>query len=141
MTPRGPIRYLVLDTEAASTLLASTPVNPKRAAVLIAVAAANGQGVVPTAVRGEAAWDRTDPGAANANGLIRADDVLDRSGADRIAQLRKVVAEASVVDAAVALAAERVGGSGGVVEVLTSDMADLQKLAAHIRVRLDVVRL
>ena len=141
MTPRGPVRHLVLDTEAASALLSSTQVNPKRAAVITAVAAANGERVVPTAVRGEARWDRTDPGAANANRLIRADDVLDRPGANRVAQLRRTVAAASVVDAAVALAAERVGRGGGVVEVLTSDIADLQNLSAHIRVRIDVVRL
>jgi hypothetical protein len=138
---RGPIRHLVLDTEAASALLSTTPVNPKRTAAITAIAAANGQCVVPTAVRGESGWDRTDPDAANANRLIRADDVLDRAGANRIAQLRAVVAAASVVDAAVAVAAERVGGSGGVVEVLTSDMTDLRKLSAHVRARLDVVRI
>lgn len=139
--PRGPIRHLVLDTEAASALLSTTPVNPKRTAAITAIAAANGQRVVPTAVRGESGWDRTDPDAANANRLIRADDVLDRAGANRIAQLRAVVAAASVVDAAVAVAAERVGGSGGVVEVLTSDITDLRKLSAHVHARLDVVRI
>ena len=141
MTPRGPVRHLVLDTEAASALLSSTQVNPKRAAVITAVAAANGERVVPTAVRGEARWDRTDPGAANANRLITADDVLDRPGANRVAQLRRLVPRASVVDAAVALAAERVGPGAGVVEVLTSDVADLQSLSAHIAARIDVVRL
>jgi hypothetical protein len=141
VTPRGPIRHLVLDTEAAYALLASTPVNPKRAAVVTAIAAANGQRVVPTAVRGEAGWDRTDPGAASANQLIRIDDALDRPGGNRVAQLRAVGAGASVVDAAVALAAERVGGSEGVVEVLTSDVADLRDLAAHVRARLDIVHL
>jgi hypothetical protein len=141
VTPRGPVRHLVLDTEAASALVSSTRVNPKRAAVITAVAAANGERVVPTAVRGEARWDRTDPGAANANRLITADDMLDRPGANRIAQLLRVVASASVVDAAVALAAERVGSGGGVVEVLTSDVADLQSLLAHIGARIDVIRL
>ncbi len=141
MRPRGPVRHLVLDTEAGAALLSSTPVNPKRAAVITAVAAANGQCVVPTAVRAEAGWDRTDPGAANANRLIRADDVLDRTAANRAAQLRAVAPGASVVDAAVAVAAERIGGSGGVVEVLTSDVADLQNLSAHVRAHLDVVRL
>jgi hypothetical protein len=67
VTPRGPDRHLVLDTEAASALLSSIQVNPKRAAVITAVAAANGERVVPTAVRPEARRDRTDPGAANAN--------------------------------------------------------------------------
>jgi hypothetical protein len=141
VTPREPVRHLVLDSEAASALLSSAQVNAKRAAVITAVAAANGERVVPTAVRGEARWDRTDPGAANANRLIRADDVLDRPGANRVAQLRRTVAAASVVDAAVALAAERVGRGGGVVEVLTSDIADLQNLGSHIEAHIDVVRL
>jgi hypothetical protein len=74
-------------------------------------AAANGRHVVPTAVRGEAGWDRTDPGAANANRLIRAHDVLDRTGAN-LAELRKIAAEASVVDAAVALALSGSGAAG-----------------------------
>jgi hypothetical protein len=141
VTPRGPVRHLVLDTEAASALLSSTQVNPKRAAVITSVAAANGERIVPTAVRGEARWDRTDPGAANANRLIVADDVLDRAGANRVAQLRRAVARASVVDAAVALAAERVGSSGGVVEVLTSDVEDLEILSTHIGAHINVVRL
>jgi hypothetical protein len=132
---------LVLDTEAASALLSSTAVNPKRAEVVTAVAAANGQRVVPTAVRGASGWDRTDPGAANANRLIRTDDVLDRAAGDRVAQLRGAVRTASVVDAAVAVAAERVGGLGGVVEVLTSDVEDLRVLSAHIHATVEVVRL
>jgi len=141
VTPRGPVRHLVLDTEAAAALLSSIPVDPKRAAVITAISAANGQRVVLTAVRAESGWDRTDPGAANANRLIRADDVLDRTGADRVAQLRARVAGASMIDAAAAMAAERVGGSGGVVEVLTSDVRDLRDLAALVRARVDVVRL
>lgn len=140
MTRRGPIRHLVLDTEAAYALLASTPVNPKRAAVVMAIVAANGQRVVLIAVRGEAS-DRTDPGAANANQLIRVDDGLDRMRGNRVVLLRAVVPGASVVDAAVALAAEPVGASAGVVEVLTSDVAGMRDLAAHVRARLDVVRL
>jgi hypothetical protein len=138
---RGPIRHLVLDSEAASALLSPASVNPKRALVITAIAAANGHRVVPTAVRGESGWDRTDPGAANANRLITADDVLDGSGANRVAQLRAVVPRASVVDAAVAVAAERIGGSGGVVEVLTSDVVDLRNLSVHVQGTLDVIRL
>jgi hypothetical protein len=139
--PKGLVRHLVLDSEAANALLASTPVNQKRATVILAIAAANGQRVVPTAVRGEVGWDRTDPGAADANRLIRADDVLDRVGADRVAQLRALVSDASVVDASVAVAAERAGGSGGVVEILTSDVADLRDLSANVQARVDIVRL
>jgi hypothetical protein len=139
--PKGLVRHLVLDSEAASALLASASVNSKRATVVLAIAAANGQRVVPTAVRGEAGWDRTDPAAADANRLIRTDDVLDRVGADRVAQSRAAVPVASVVDAAVAVAAERAGGSGGVVEILTSDVADLRDLSANVQARVDIVRL
>lgn len=139
--PQSPVRHLVLDTEAASALLSSTPVNRKRAVVITAIAAANGRRVVPTAVRGESGWDRTDPLSANANRLIGSDDVLERTGANRVAQLRAAVAGASVVDAAVAVAAERAGEGGGVVEVLTSDVADLRDLSAHVNAALDVVRL
>lgn len=139
--PKGLVRHLVLDTEAADALLASTPISPKRATVILAIAAANGQLVVPTAVRGEAGWDRTDPVSADANRLIRADDVLDHMGADRVAQLRSVVPDASVVDAAVAVAAERAGRNGGVVEILTSDVADLRNLSASVQARVDIVRL
>jgi hypothetical protein len=139
--PKGLVRHLVLDTEAANALLAAASVNSKRATVMLAIAAANGQRVVPTAVRGESGWDRTDPGAADANRLIRADDVLDRVGADRVARLRAVVPGASVVDAAVTVTAERAGGSGGVVEILTSDVEDLRDLSANVQARVDIVRL
>jgi len=138
---KGPVRHLVLDSEAASALLSSVPVSAKRAAVMEAIAAANGRRLVPAAVRGESGWDRTDPVAANTNRLIGADDVLDRTAANRVAQLRVVVTGASVVDAAVAVAAERAGSDGGVVEVLTSDVADLRDLAANIRATVDVVHL
>jgi hypothetical protein len=139
--PKGLVRHLVLDSEAASALLSSTPVSAKRAAVMTAIAAANGRRVVPTAVRGESGWDRTDPGAANANRLVGADDVLDRAGANRVAQLRALVRGASVVDAAVAVAAERAGSGGGVVEVLTSDVTDIWDLSGHVHAAVDVVRL
>ena len=45
---------------------------------------------------------------------------------------------ASVVDAAVALAAERIAGPGEVVEVLTSDPRDLQALASTVDADVDV---
>lgn len=135
------VRHLVLDTEAVSSLLSGAPRDPKRAAVVAAIAAANGRRVVPTAVRGEARWDRTDPAAANANRLLPADDVLDAAGANRVAALRVSVPHASVVDAAVALAGERAGVEDGIVEILTSDVADLTALAGCVDGTIDVVRL
>lgn len=138
MIVRVPVRHLVLDNEAVRALLTTRSSDRKRAVVIEAIAAANGRRVVPTAVRGEAGWPRTDPKAANANRLVAVDDELDRVGADRVVQLRAAVPAASVVDASVALAAERVGAGDDVVEVLTSDAADLRALAAHTRVRVDV---
>ena len=46
--------------------------------------------------------------AADANRLVQHDDPLDREGGDRVVELRRAVPSASVVDACVAVAAERV---------------------------------
>ncbi|MGH9243444.1 MAG: hypothetical protein ACRD29_03825 [Acidimicrobiales bacterium] len=55
--------------------------------MIAAIAAANGRRVVPSAVRVEAGWDRSHPRAANANRLVKTDDLLDAGGADRAVQL------------------------------------------------------
>lgn len=138
----APTRHLVLDNTAASALLSTRRRDPKRAAVIEAVAAANGVRCVPTAVRAEAAWARTDPRAAGANRLlgVDTDSVLDSACADRCVELRRAVPAASVVDTAVAVAAERCGADGSVVEILTSDVADFGALAGHLQVRVDIVR-
>jgi hypothetical protein len=47
----APVRHLILDNEAVSALLATTPQHAERAQVLEAIMAANGRTVVPTAVR------------------------------------------------------------------------------------------
>jgi hypothetical protein len=52
----------------------------------------------------------------------------------------QAVEGASLVDAAVVLAAERIG-LPGVVEILTSDEPDLTALAAEIQATTEVVRL
>lgn len=138
---RAPVRHLVLDDEAVRALLSTRARDRTRAAVIEAIAAANGRRVVPTAVRGEAGWRRSDPRAANANRLVPSDDALDRRGADRVVQLRAAVPAASVVDASVAVAAERISASDDVVEVLTSDVDDLSALAAHTRGRIETTAL
>jgi hypothetical protein len=132
------IRHLVLDNEAAQALSSSRTHDRRRASVVAAVMAANGRVVVPTAVRVEAGWRRRDPAAAGANRLVSNDVPLDRADADRAVQLRRLVPTASVVDATVAVAAERVDADVpcAVVEVLTSDVADISALAAHIEVRI-----
>lgn len=133
-------RHLVLDNAAVSALLSRKKQDPRRAVVVEAIAAANGRRLVPTATRGEAGWDRTRPPAADANRLLGAetDSVLDGAAANRIVQLRAAVPRASVVDAAVAVAAEVAGGSGGVVEILTSDRKDFRGLADRLTVTVDI---
>lgn len=132
-----PVRHLVLDNEAVSSLLVTAPGHAKRAQVLEAIMAANGRTVVPTAVRCEALLDRTQPASAAANLHVRDDDALDASAADRNVQLRKVVPAASLVDASVVVSAERLPG-GDVVEILTSDPGDITELAGHTAVAVDV---
>ena len=136
----APVRHLVLDNEAVSALLATAPQHAKRAQVLEAIMAANGRTVVPTAVRCEALWDRTQNASAAANLHVRDDDPLDPSAANRNVQLRRAVPAASLVDACVVVSAERLP-SGDVVEILTSDPGDITALAGHAVVTVDVYTL
>ena len=133
----APVRHLVLDNEAVSALLATAPQHTERAQVLEAIMAANGRTVVPTAVRCDALWDRTQHASAAANLHVKDDDPLDPTAANRNVQLRKVVPAASLVNASVVVSAERLTG-GDVVEVLTSDPGDLSALAGHTDVNIDV---
>lgn len=137
------VRHLVLDNQAAQALSSSRAHDRLRASVVAAVVAANGKVVVSTAVRVEAGWRRRDPAAAAANRLVSNDVPLDRADADRAVQLRRLVPTASVVDATVAVAAVRVAADVpcAVVEVLTSDVADISALAAHVEARIAVVAL
>lgn len=130
-------RHLVLDSAGVSALLRDDDSDRARAEVFLAISAANGRRIVPTAVRCEADWRRADPVAANANRLVPEDDDLDRCGSDRVVGLRRAVSGAWVVDAAVAVAAERLA-DGAVVEVLTSDRPDLERLAGHVQGRVQV---
>ncbi len=132
-------RRLVVDNEAASALLRGP--DAKRRRVIEALAAADGGAVVPTGVRAECGWDRRAGLAARANQLVPDDDPLDRPGADRASELRASVPAASLVDACVAVAAERAAARGGPVEILTSDRGDMVALVAQLAGRFDVRRL
>jgi hypothetical protein len=139
--PATPLpRHLVLDNAAVSALVSQKKRDPKRAVVVEAIAAANGRRLVPTATRAEAGWDRTRPQTADANRLLgpETDSVLDGVVANRIVQLRGAVPSASVVDGAVAVAAEAAGASGGVVEILTSDRKDFRALAGELSATVDI---
>jgi len=133
----APVRHLVLDNEAVSALLATASKHAKRAQVLEAIMAANGRTLVPTAVRCEARWDRTQQASAAANLHVREDDPLDALAANRNVQLRTVVPAASLVDAVVVVSAERLP-DGDVVEILTSDPRDIAALAGHADALIDV---
>jgi hypothetical protein len=133
----APVRHLVLDNEAVSALLTTASQHAKRAQVLEAIMAANGRTVVPTAVRCEALWDRTQQMSAAADLHVKHDDPLDRAAADRNVQLRKAVPAASLVDASVIVSAERLRG-GDVVEVLTADPGDLAALAGQTDASIDI---
>jgi len=137
------VRHLVLDNEAAHALSAGRAHDRRRASVVTAIMAANGRVVVPTAVRVEADWRRRAPAAAGANRLVSNDIPLDGVDADRAVQLRRLVPSASVVDATVIVAAERVAADVpcAVVEVLTSDVPDISALATHVEARIEVISL
>lgn len=137
------VRHLVLDSEAVSALLSPRASDPKRRVVVRAIAAANGRVAVPAVVRAEAGWDRTAPDAAQANRQVElaCDVSFGSDEADRAVQLRRAVRTASVVDAAVAVAADKLGSNGGVVQILTSDVPDLSALAAHLTARTDIKHL
>jgi hypothetical protein len=128
---------VVLDNEAVTAL--SDVHHSKHPAVLAILEVANQRQarnerlrvIVPTAVRFEAGWDRNDPGAAELNRISRAaDSPLDTVAANRCVQLRHLVADASVVDASVAQAAEAAALQP--VTVVTSDAGDIGRFAAHL---------
>ncbi|MGH3940014.1 MAG: hypothetical protein ACRDTG_15560 [Pseudonocardiaceae bacterium] len=91
--------------------------------------------IVPTCVRVEAGWNREDPGAAVVNRL-RVDDVaLDASAANDAAAVRSALG-VSVADAHLGVV---LGATAGPHAVLTSDAADLRRIAEHLDARPTVV--
>ncbi len=133
---------MVLDDEAVQALLGEE--HSKHRAVLAYLEAVSqrrrrGTGVrvvVGVAVRVEAGWDRTHPTAAGANRISAALDVELRShDADRAVRLRRGL-EVSVVDATVGAVAQSVAGP---VAILTSDVDDMERLAAALAVDVRVV--
>lgn len=128
---------VVLDNEAVQALCSVN--HPKHGAVLAVLEVTNQRRarreqlavIVPTAVRVEAGWDRTDPGAAEANRLSGARDVsLDTNAANRCVALRRLVPDASVVDVAVADAAAKARLQPATI--VTSDSGDFTRLVGHL---------
>lgn len=133
---------VILDNQAVQALLDER--HPSHRLVLATLDEGNrraraghrARAFVPTAVRVEAGWDRTAPGAANANRLVRQDVALDRRLADVAARLR-AAAGVSVVDATVAAV---VAEAAPPVLLLTSDLDDMRRLTVDTpRVRLVLV--
>lgn len=94
--------------------------------------------VVPTAVRVEAGWSRSrSRGAAVANRFRVEDDPLGPATADVAADIR-VALRLSVADAHLA-AVLKIGQ--GPFAVLTSDVDDVRRIAAHLDVAVTVVGL
>jgi hypothetical protein len=88
---------------------------------------------VPTAVRVEAGWDRTHPAAAPINRLRVVDHVLDRSSANVAAAIISNLTGVSVADAHIGAAVRSLPHEE--VVVLTSDPADIERVAGHQPVR------
>ena len=136
---------LVLDNEAVQALADVHHRKHRRALAFVEVAnqrSARRRGapavLVPVAVRVEAGWDRSAPGAALLNRISRARDVvLDAHAANRAAELREQTG-VSVVDATVGQVSE---AAPGPVAIITSDPRDMQRLASRIETEVRVVRL
>ncbi|MGI9032972.1 MAG: hypothetical protein ACR2HY_04695 [Acidimicrobiales bacterium] len=86
--------------------------------------------LVPTAVRVEAGWSRTDPGAATLNRLRAEDAPLDTLSANVAAGIVDRIG-VSVADAHLGAVAQNVRGD---VAVLTSDPDDVRRAAQPRRV-------
>lgn len=120
---------VIVDSEAVAALLGDAP--NKLATVMTCVDACKGPRrrdpdaiaiMVPTTVRVEARWDRTQQRAATVNRLIRVDHHLDGDTADVAARLA-AVHDVSPADAHIgAIAALHAGD----VAVLTSDPDDVR---------------
>ena len=129
------VRTVVLDNEAVQALI--EPTHRKHRRVLSAVEATAARNlrqagsvrlVVPTAVRVEAGWDRRAQRSAAINRL-RVDDIpLDRFASDAAAAVVRALG-VSVADAHLASVLTTAPGPHA---VMTSDEADVRRIAAHL---------
>lgn len=129
-------RTVLLDNEAVQALRAVA--HPKYRRVMAHVEATVGRRrreepgrvLVPTAVRVEAGWSRTDPTASLLNRLCPADDALDTATANVAARIVGRIG-IGVADAHLGAAAQHLPGQ---VIVLTSDPDDLRRAAEPKRI-------
>lgn len=135
-------RTVMLDDEAVQALLDPRHRKHRSAlAVMEATAARNLRRagivhvVVPTAVRVEAGWDRSAPGAAAVNRLRVDDAALDSTAADRAVPIRSRLG-VSVVDAHLAAV---IAATAGPHAVVTSDADDLRRVSAQLAVEATII--
>lgn len=132
------MRALVLDNEAVQALRDEH--HPKHRQVLAHLAGIVGRrrrgldvsAVVPTSVRVEAGWDRTQPEAAAINRLRVVDHTLDAAAANIAATIAEGLA-VSVADAHVGAVIRSLPHDE--VMVLTSDPGDITRVAGDRPVR------
>lgn len=133
------MRTVVLDNEAVQALAGqSHPKHRRVLAHLEGVTSRRRRGrivetVVPTAVRVEAGWDRTDPRAALLNRFRIRDDQLDGRTADTAASLVSSGVASSVADAHIGATVN--GTLGDEIIVISSDPQDMAAVCAPTRVR------
>jgi len=139
----SPARTVVLDNEAVQALIDPAHRKHRRVCAVVEAVAARNQRragtvrlVVPTAVRVEAGWDKRASKSTPVNRLRTDDMPLDSATADRGAAIRAVLA-VSIADAHVGAVLESTEGPHAVI---TSDVKDMERIAAHIGVSVAVVR-
>lgn len=139
-----PIRTIVLDNEAVQALMDVRHRKHRRVLSAIDLATPKPRTgadpphvVVPTSVRVEAGWNRRSAGAAPANRMRIEDQSLDADAADRAAVIRNDL-RISVADAHLAAV---LNTGRAPFAVLTSDVDDIRRIAAHLGVAVTVVAL
>lgn len=133
------MRAVVLDNEAVQALRDDR--HPKHRQVLAHLAGIverrrrgrQVSAIVPTSVRVEAGWDRTQPAAAAINRLRVVDHVLDAATGNVAAAIVDELAGVSVADAHLGAAIRSLPHDE--VVVLTSDPGDITRVAGDRPVR------
>ena len=139
MTRLAQRHVIILDNEAVQALQSTA--HPKHRKVIAYVQrtvarkrkVVSSRVVVPTSVRVEAGWDRSDANWALPNRLRILDADLDASQANESSAIRRRVGDqVSVVDAQVGAVIQ--GVAPGTVSVITSDPEDMATVAEHVAV-------
>lgn len=139
-------RTVLLDNEAVQALLSVHHPKHRRVLAHLQVVATRRlrqlaiDVEVPTAVRVEAGWDRSRPSAALINRLRIADAPLDGPQANVAASIRGDLG-VSVADSHLGATMRLRATAGGGVTVLTSDRADVTRLASRVDRRIVVVQI